>query len=92
MEKTKEKSQEQFKTIDYVVGNSCAFLIPEYEERKKEKERSGVSVLLKNSNNENRKNVLFVATEAMMEEPEKFAYECHRDKKCDKCPIFKKYN
>jgi len=87
MEKTELKTGEQLKTIDYIVGNSCAFLIPEYE-----KSLSGISVLFKNSNSKNLKDVLFVAKEAMMEEPENFAYECLRDKKCGKCPIFKKYN
>jgi len=92
MEKTELKTGEQLKTIDYIVGNSCAFLIPEYEKNLKEKEKTGVSSLLENSKVGNRRNVLFVAREAMMEEPENFAYECLRDKKCSKCPIFKKYN
>jgi len=95
MEKTELKTGEQLKTIDYIVGNSCAFLIREYEEEREEKHKkplSGISVLLRNSNNKNIKDVLFVAKEAMMEEPEDFAYECFRGKKCDKCSIFKKYN
>jgi hypothetical protein len=95
MEKTELKTGEQLKTIDYIVGNSCAFLIPEYEKEREEKHKkpsSGISVLFKNSNSKNLKDVLFVAKEAMMEEPEDFAYECLRDKKCDKCLIFKKYN
>ena len=81
------EKNEKLKLIDYSVGDSCAFLIPGSE-----KEESGVSYLLRNINIENRKDVLFVAREAIMEDPEKFSHKCLRDKKCDNCPAFRKYN
>jgi len=79
----------EFKSIDYIIETEgkryCVFLTPV-------KSNSYFAVLMEDKETKCKKldEVLFVAREAVMEEPEKFGVVCNENN-CGNCSYFKEY-
>jgi len=79
----------KLKPIDHIIETNenryCIFLIPL-------KSKSYLSFLMENKETKGKKlnDVLFVAREAIMENPEKFGVVCNEN--CESCNYFKDYS